>query len=280
MSEPNNNAPSSTPVKKMMGFLKKPNIQNPNISAIFVGFGASLFIVAIIGLIFGQKIGYSRGVSHSTEQIKQAADGEEVSARNIKALKLKVNSLENQIQTAQQERDISLTNLETLRDDMAKLNVKNLQLEQSNEFLTKMLAKRGGIELQIIDSKIAPLPEQAYEYRFDIGMVDANNKTRQLIPKLTLLDEINMVEVPIIPRTYEINGIARIRGRFVMPAKFTPKQLKIELSAGGHHLEQIYDWRFGKPISDMPYSLADTPEADKRPISAIEKEQSQQQEGN
>lgn len=275
MSSSNDNAPTPTFASKAISFIKSPNIQNTN--GVLVGFGASLLIVAVIGLIFGQKIGYSRGVSHSAEQIKQASDGEEISARNVKALKLKVNSLENQMQTAQQERDISLTNLETLRDDMAKLNVKNLQLEQTNEFLTKMLAKQGGIDLQIIDSTIAPLPENAYEYRFDVGMIDVHNKPRQLIPKLTLLDEVNMVEVPIIPRTYEINGIARIRGRFVMPAKFTPKQLKIELSAGGQHIEQIYDWRFGKPVADMPYSLAEAPEADKRPISAIEQEQAKKQ---
>lgn len=273
MSSSNDNPSSPAVSDKAKGIFKKPNIQNPSMSSVFVGFGASLFIVAVLALFFGQKIGYSRGVGHSAEQIKLASDGEEVSARNVKSLKLKVNTLENQVQTAQQERDISLTNLETLRDDMAKLKVTNLQLEQSNAFLTQVLAKRGGVELQILNSKIAPLPENAYEYRFDVGMVDSNNKTRQLTPKLTLLDEINMVEVPIIPRTYEINGIARIRGRFVMPAKFTPKQLKIELSAGGQHIEQIYDWRFGKPVADMPYSLAETPEADKRPISDIEKEQ-------
>lgn len=274
MSELNNNSPSPTAVEKAKHFLRKENSsQNPNMSSIFLGFGASLFIVAIIGLIFGQKIGYSRGISHSTAQIKQVTDGEEVSARNVKALKLKVNSLENQVQTAQQERDISLTNLETWRDDMAKLNVKNLQLEQNNAFLTKMLAKLGGIELQIIDSQIAPLPENAYEYRFDVGMIDGNNRKLQLIPKLTLIDEINMVEVPIIPRSYEIQGVARIRGRFIMPAKFTPKQLKIELSAGGQRIEQIYDWRLGKSVDNMPISLQEVPETDKRPITEITKAQ-------
>lgn len=275
MSELNNNSPSPTAVEKAKHFFKKKknSSQNPNMSSIFLGFGASLFIVAVIGLIFGQKIGYSRGISHSTAQIKQATDGEEVSARNVKALKLKVNSLENQVQTAQQERDISLTNLETWRDDMAKLNVKNLQLEQNNAFLTKMLAKRGGIELQIIDSQIAPLPENAYEYRFDVGMIDGNNRKLQLIPKLTLIDEINMVEVPTIPRSYEIQGVARIRGRFIMPAKFTPKQLKIELSAGGQRIEQIYDWRLGKSVDNMPISLQEVPETDKRPITEITKAQ-------
>ena len=284
----------------LSNFMVSPNDKNPNdnnnidkiakpsksqylsqhTAGVLTVFGVSVLIVAIIGLIFGLKIGYSRGLSHATAQIKQAADGEEISARNVKALKLKVDTLQNQVQTAQQERDISLANLEDLRDEMANLRVTNLQLEQGNGFLTESLAKKGGMPLQVIASKIVPLPENAYEYRFDIGMVDTSNSAKNLTPKLTLLDDVNMVEVPIQPRQYDINGVARIRGRFVMPNNFTPKQVKLELSAGGQTAEEIYDWQFGKPVADMPYSLEESPESDKRPISVIEEEAKKKQDEN
>ncbi|WP_019518870.1 hypothetical protein [Faucicola boevrei] len=280
MVEPNENHPPITPdnasIDKPM--LSKKAKNSLNMSGVLLAFVASLVLVAVMGLIFGQKIGYSRGVSYNAEQVKQATNGEEVSIRNVKALKLKVDTLQSQISTAQQERDISLANLEKLREDMHALNVTNLQLKEGQAFLTESLAKKGGIGLQIIGAKIVPLPEDAYEYRFDIGMVDANNKERLLTPKLTLLDDVNMVEVPIEPKNYGINGVALIRGRFLMPKDFTPKQVKLELSAGGQTLEQIYDWQYGQPVTDMPYSLEESPESDKRPISAIEAEKQAKQD--
>lgn len=239
-------------------------------AGVLIAFGASLLIVAVLALLFGQRIGYQRGMSHATEQAKMTAEGEIVTASHVKALRLKAEELETQLATAHQERDISLTNLTELRNDIQELKITNMQLAQGQEFLTKELAKSGGVDLQIIGAKIAPLPENAYEYRFDIGKVDANNVAKTLRPRLTLLNDSNMVEIPLKPRTYEINGIVRIRGRFVMPADFSPTQVKLELSAGGQTLKQVYNWGLGKPVDNMPYTLADTPDADQRPVSPEE----------
>lgn len=67
--------------------------------------------------------------------------------------------MQSQLTTAQQERDISLANLSALRTDIQDLKVTNLQLEQGQQFLTTSLAKKGGMSLQVIGAKIAPLPE-------------------------------------------------------------------------------------------------------------------------
>ncbi|HBI49987.1 hypothetical protein FEF33_01555 [Moraxella osloensis] len=235
-----------------------------------IAFGVSLLLVAIIALVLGQRIGYHRGLSFAAEEAKKTAAGLEISAENIKSLKLKSDTLQSQLTTAQQERDISLANLSALRTDIQDLKVTNLQLEQGQQFLTTSLAKKGGMSLQVIGAKIAPLPENAYEYRFDVGMVDPSNQPKNLIPKLTLLDEVNMVEVPLQPNSYSIHGIARIRGRFLMPKNFVPKQVKLELTAGNQKTEQVYDWQLGQPIDNMPYTLEETPEADKRPVSSTD----------
>ena len=246
-------------------------IAQPNkVSGLLIAFGISLLLVAIIALVLGQRIGYHRGLSFAAEQAKKTAAGLEISAENIKALKVKSDTLQSQLTTAQQERDISLANLSALRTDIQTLKVTNLQLEQGQEFLTTSLAKKGGMNLQVIGAKIAPLPENAYEYRFDVGMVDPSNQPKKLMPKLTLLDEVNMVEVPLQPSSYSIHGIARIRGRFLMPKNFVPKQVKLELTAGNQTIEQVYDWQLGQPIDNMPYTLEEAPEADKRPVSATD----------
>lgn len=256
---PNSHSPLPAP-KRLLS-----NDNTP--SKMLMAFAVSMLIVAAMAMLFGQRIGYNRGISYATKQAKIAADGQEISASNVKALKLKSDMLQSQLDTAQQERDISLANLAKLRDDTEALHIKNLQLEQGQTFLIKALAKKGGIPLQVIGAKIVPLPESAYEYRFDVGMVDTGEQQRILTPKLTLLDEVNMVEVPLEPSTYKINGVARIRGRFIMPKDFVPKQVKLELSAGGQSAEHIYDWQLGQPVDDMPYSLEEVPEADARPVA-------------
>lgn len=44
-----------------------------------------------------------------------------------------------------------------------------------------------------------------------------------MVPKLTLLDEVNMVEVPLEPSSYPIKGVARVRGRFSDAKKLCAK---------------------------------------------------------
>lgn len=251
---------------------ESPNfIKDSTLRGVLTAFGVGILIVATIALLFGQQIGYKRGISYAAEQAKRIADGEEISASNVKALRARSDTLQSQLTTAQQERDISLANLADLRDKVQALQVENLQAQQEEQFFTEALAKKGGTPLQIIGAKIAPLPENAYEYRFDIGRVDAGNQQRVLVPKLTLLDDVNMVEVPLEPNSYKINGIARIRGRFIMPKDFAPKQVKLELTVGNDKLEHIYDWQLGQPVDNMPYSLEEAPEADKRPVSNPDK---------
>lgn len=260
--------PEEKPVSNAQSPLPQRLLANNNTpSKTLMAFGVSLLLVAALALVFGQRIGYNRGLSYAAEQAKKLAEGQEISASNVKALKLKSDTLQSQLTTAQQERDISLSTLAELRESTQELKVTNLQLGQGQEFFVKALAKKGGLPLQVIGVKIVPLPENAYEYRFDVGMVDPSGQEKMLIPKLTLLDDVNMVEVPLQPSSYSINGIARIRGRFIMPKDFLPKQIKLELSAGNQKAEHSYEWELGQPVDDMPYSLEETPEADERPVT-------------
>lgn len=245
-------------------------LQAGRTSSLLLAFGGSLLLVAVVSLLFGRQIGYHQGESHATEQAKIEAGGEEVTPEAFKALKTKAETLQNSLVTTQQERDISLNNLEELRLNEQELKVTNLQLQQNDEIFTKLLAKQGGIPLQIIGAKIEPLPENAYEYRYDVAMLDRNNEPRRLTPKMTLLDEVNMVEVPMEPKSYDIRGITRVRGRFVMPAGFVPKQVKVEFDVSGEHIEKIYNWQLGKPVDNLPYSLAEAPETDKSPVASTD----------
>ena len=93
-----------------------------------------------------------------------------------------------------------------------------------------------------------------------------SGKAKRLKPTLTLLNDNDFVEVPLEPASYTIDGITRIRGRFMMPTGFKPLQVKLSLNAGGQELEQLYDWKLGDKVDSMPLSLLDLPEVDESPI--------------
>lgn len=215
-----------------------------SIQQVLVLFIIALIIVAMVMAIFGYKIGHQQGarsVSEAAIEAKEASEDAESSAQ--------MANLKKQLETAVQERDIGLSNIETLKEQNETLQTRNLQVEQFNALLLDSVAKEGGVPLNILASEIVPLPDRTFEYRFDVAMIDKSGKAVTMTPKLTLLNATNMVEIPLKPSTYEVQGIARIRGRFVMPEDFEPKQIKIELSAGTETTEQLYDWQVGKVMS-------------------------------
>ena len=231
----------------------------------------ALFIVAILvtaaaGLLFGHKLGYQRG-SHSMEtQAKQAlVDGTEAS-KALEDMRLSNEIASNQAATAKQELAISLANLNELRANQQALTVENRQVSQLNEIYADAIIDKGGMPLQILGAKIEPLPEDAFEYGFDIGMLSSDGQAKRLKPILTLFNNDDFVEVPLDPASYVIEGIVRIRGRFMMPSGFKPLQAKLSLQAGGQEVEQLYDWKLGDRVDNMLPSLLDLPEVDESPI--------------
>lgn len=260
---PNKSGKFDTLVQKFENMLHQHST-----SGILLAFAFCLLLMSLGSLFFGYRLGYYQGDTEATEKAKIVIDGEVVTPESVTNLQGKIKALEKQLSTAVQERDISLTSQDDLKTTNETLKVTNLQLTQNDEIFTKLLAKQGGIPLQIIGAKIAPLPENAFEYRFDVAMLDKSNQPKKLAVSLNLLDEQNVVEVPLDPASYDIHGIARIRGRFIMPQGFTPKQAKVSLAAGNEKIEQAYDWQLGKTIDNLPYSLAETPDADQKPLPA------------
>lgn len=240
------------------------NVMSPLILALFA---SAILLTGVIASAFGHKFGYHRGYKASIEETQLKGDSQQLSDADVKKLKQNVDSLTNQLNTVKQERDISLNNLGKLRNDIQQLEVKNLQLMQVNQVYSESLVEQGGLPLQVVGAKIEPLPENAFEYRFDVAMLAKDGNQHRLKPTLTLLDEDSLVEVPLEPSTYDIKGIARIRGRFVMPEGFRPKQAKLLLESNGEEVEQIYDWQLAAPVDKMPMSLSEVPETDQRPVS-------------
>ena len=229
-----------------------------SVQQILVLFVIALILVAMVMAFFGYKIGHKQGV-RSANQAALEADKDDENAQISPA---QVMSLKKQLETAVQERDIGLSNLETLQEQHESLKTENLQLKQFNQLLLDNVAAEGGVPLKVLASEIVPLPDRTFEYRFDVAMIDKSGKAVRMTPKLTLLNATSMVQIPLKPASYDVQGVTRIRGRFVMPEGFEPKQIKIELSAGLERAEQLYNWQVGKVMG-----VKEDKGIDERPIS-------------
>ena len=229
-------------------------------------FVIAILVTAIVAIVFGHKLGYQRGYHSTQTETKQAVITSKESLQELKDLRVSHKIATNQVATAKQELEISLANLKELRDNQQALTVENRQVAQLNDLYAKIVSDKGGLPLQILGAKIEPLPENAFEYGFDVAMLASDGKAKRLKPTLTLLDDDDFVEVPLDPVSYNIEGVTRIRGRFMLPAGFKPLQVKLNLKAGGQEVEQLYDWKLGAKVDSMPLSLSDLPEVDESPI--------------
>lgn len=225
-----------------------------------------VLVTAMVGLIFGHKIGYQRGFHSMQTETKQAMINSTQATKELEKLRLSNKIATNQAATSKQELEISLANIKELRENQKELTIENKQVAQLNEIYADLISEKGGMPLQILGAKIEPLPENAFEYGFDIGMLASDGQAKRLKPTLTLLNANDFVEVPLEPSTYMIEGIVRIRGRFIMPAGFKPIQIKLSLESGQQKVEQLYDWKLGDRVDSMPLSLLDLPAVDESPI--------------
>lgn len=227
-----------------------------------------VLVTAIAGLAFGHKLGYQRGFYAIQAQNDAATATSLQATKELEELRISHKVLSNQVETSKQELNISLSNLDELREAQVQLDIDSKQVAQLNELYATVISEKGGMPLQVLGAKIEPLPENAFEYGFDVGMLSENGQSTNLTAILTLQNKDNFIEVPLEPSLFSIEGIVRIRGRFVMPSGFTPLQVKLHLEADNQEVEQLYDWKLGDMVDNMPLSLLGLPEVDDSPIVA------------
>ena len=253
----------SITLSKTVPLRRSLNQQAGATAQILALFLAVLIFTSLVVAFIGYQVGHRQGV-HAAKDLKSdqavSADVNTLAAENAK--------LKEDVDALTKERDISMGNLERLTEEQKALETKNLQLAQVNDLLKSSVAEQGGVALKVIGSEIGSLPENTFEYRFDVAMIDVSGRSVRMVPRLTLLNATSMVEIPLEPSSYDINGVANIRGRFVMPEGFSPRQMKLELVAGDQKIQQLYDWQVGKIISDAPASLSEADGTDNRPISS------------
>lgn len=207
-------------------------------------FATALMVVAVLMAVFGYKIGHKQGVRITTTKLMMGEAEEENEATSIR-----VASLKQQLDSVVQERDVSLSNLDTLREQNENLKTTNLKLKQLNDLLLDNVAKDGGLPLKLLAVEITSHAEDRYEYRMDVAMIDKSGRSVTLYPRLVLLNETAEAKINVKP--HEVQGLAYVRGEFVMPKDFKPKQMRVELRVTGGEKEavRLYNWGVGKPMA-------------------------------
>lgn len=203
-----------------------------------------LVLTAIVAGLVGV-LGYNLGERAGKKQASIITNhkGEVISADDIKTLQLENELLKNEVATLIQERDISINNLNLVREVNHELKANYQEVNTLNEALARA-DPNDDKPAQVLEMAIYAIGSNVFEYNFDVLIVSTSDK--RLEPRLTLLNATNLVEIPLSPDEFNTKGMVKIQGKFAMPTGFNPSQLKLTLNIDGQNIVKFYDWQVQK----------------------------------
>lgn len=197
-----------------------------------------VMVVAFFSGMLGYKFGERQGKKHAL--VITNHKNEAISVDEVKTLYLENEILKTEVATLIQERDISLNNLNLVRDEMDELKADYNEVNALNQALASA-DPNDKSPAQVLEMAIKPIGDNVFEYQFDVLISSTTDK--RLIPKLTLLNATNLVEIPLTPKEFMSKGVVKIYGKFAMPENFTPNQLKLLLNIDGQTIVKLYNWQ-------------------------------------
>lgn len=192
--------------------------------------------------VFAGVLGYNLGERQGKKQAMVITDhrGEAVSVEGVQAVYLENEILKAEVATLIQERDISLNNLNLVRDEIQELKTSYDEVSALNEALAHG-DPNDNLPAQVLEMGIRSIGGDAYEYRFEVLISSTTDK--RLVPKVTLLNATSLVEIPVTPQEFNTKGLVKIHGKFAMPVGFMPNQLKLVLNIDGQNIVKLYNWQ-------------------------------------
>lgn len=238
-------------------------------TALLLLFITAILVSAVVAAFIGHKIGYQRGYYVLQSEANKALQSSQAASSELEKLRSDNKTMTAQTEAAKQELEISLDSIKSLQKNQQEIQVEARKVAQTNAVYQAFITEEGGMPLRIVGAKITPLPENAFEYGFDVAMLSEDGQAKPLSVSLSLQNRDDFIDVPLETSRYAIEGIERIRGRFMMPKGFKPLQVKLVLKSGSQTITQLYDWRLGAMVDNMPLSLIDLPEVSDDPVSDI-----------
>ena len=151
-----------------------------------------------------------------------------------------------------QERDIALTTSKGLTDSLAKSSVDRELIDGQMKVYRDRLLGFGGISLSLQAVNILPISPSVFEYNIDLMQLRQKASASRGTFSIRLIQEGNIVDVPLANNKVEITDFQRLTGRWTMPAGFTPQFIEVSANAGGQSTIQRFAWERGAPLKNMP----------------------------
>ena len=223
--------------------------------------GAGPLILAAITMVAGGAVvGYSVGHKQGLTVVGFDADAEELS-EIVEKQKVSLETLGASLNTATQERDIAVTNAKELKTALDQTKALQVQADSLNTTYRDKLRERGGLSLTIQNIAIKPLPSNAYEYVLDLVQVSPNNRRASGRLEIRLIDQEEVMVVPLESATYNFEHYERLTGRWTMPNGFSPKFIEIHLK-GADATIQRFAWQQGKATVESPAFISEIPQTE------------------
>lgn len=199
-------------------------------------------VVALFAGVLGYKIGERQGKKNAL--IITNHKNETINTEDVKAVYLENEILKTEVATLVQERDISLNNLNLVRDEVQELKSEYNEINALNEALANA-DPNDKSPAQVLEMEINSVGGGIFEYRFDVLISSTTDK--KLVPTLTLLNATSLVDIPLTPKEFNTKGVVNIQGKFTMPNNFTPNQVKLMLNIDKQTIVKLYNWQVGSP---------------------------------
>ena len=223
--------------------------------------GAMPLLFAAILIAGGSMVvGYSVGQKQGLTVVGFDADAEEL-AQIVEKQKTSLEDLAVSLNMATQERDIAVTNSKELKTALEQSQAKQLQAESHNSTYREKLRERGGLSLTIQNIAIKPLPSNAYEYVIDLIQVSPNKRRATGRLEIRLINDSEVLTVPVESATYNFDNHERMTGRWTMPSGFTPKFIEVHLK-GSEATIQRFAWQQGKATIESPAFISEIPQTE------------------
>ena len=249
-------------------------------TALLLLFITAILVSAVVAAFIGHKIGYQRGYYVLQSEANKALQSSQAASSELEKLRSDNKAMTAQTEAAKQELEISLDSIKSLQKNQQEIQVEARKVAQTNAVYQAFITEEGGMPLRIVGARITPLPENAFEYGFDVAMLSEDGQAKPLSVSLSLQNRDDFIDVPLETSRFAIEGIESIRGRFMMPKGFKQLQVKLVLKSGDETITQLYDWRLGAMVDDMPLSLIDLPEVSDDPVSDIPNQSASEKSAN
>jgi len=235
---------SPEPPKKGLEAVKHHWFKQTERERLFVTAGALLILS---GLWLGYFVGHRQGMSVVGASL---SDLSKLNSQ-IEQQQATIDTLNHTLANTVQERDIALTTSKGLTDSIAQQSADRAIADGRLQAYRDRLLAFGGFEMALQKVEIVPVAQNSYEFHVDLMQLRQKSVPLRGTLAIRLIQGTNVVNVPVADGI-KLSDFQRLKGRWNMPAGFTPEFVEVEANAGGQTVLQRFAWERGALMQNTP----------------------------